>query len=233
MRETARAFLAGADPAYLAGGAVYLFHRTARLGTGSAHEEISWSLSMTEKVNQISSTPVTLWSTFMSPGVNTLTWTTIVENLSDLEATNDKLMTDNGYLMLLEQGARYASEDAINDGLMQILYADAAMDPAQPPAYVSAVDAVLAPGGYIHGIEVGIEIAQRAEAITGVPVSFCVSNTGVYGAVSWFASYNSIDHVQQANEKLNGDMTFAQFLDAETSKCYQPSATQQLYRRLA
>lgn len=211
---------------------MYLFYRSARLGTGSAHEEISWSLSITEKVNQISPTRVSLWTTFMSPGVNTLTWTTVVENLADLESTNDKLMSDNGYLMLLEQGARYASQDAINDGLMQFLHAES-INPDQPPAYVTSVDAVLLPGSYMHGIEVGIEIATRAQRITGVPVSFCIGTTGVYGSVSWFGAYDSIEQVQRSNEELNADMSFAEFLDKEVKTAYQPAATQTLYRRLA
>src|SRR5947209_14856730 len=79
----------------LAGGDfVYLFAREARLGPGHAQEELAWAAAITEKVNQISETKVSLWTTFMSPAVNTLYWTTFVEDLATIEAMNDKLMTD-------------------------------------------------------------------------------------------------------------------------------------------
>lgn len=210
---------------------MYLFYRSARLGPGSAHEQLSWSLSMTEKVNQVSETRYSLWTPFLSPGVNTLIWTTVVESLSTLEATNDKLLVDEGYHMLLEQGARYASADPINDGLMQYLHLDGA---DKPPAYVSVVQAQLAPGQYVHGVEVGLEIAQRAKAASGVPVSFAIASTGVYGQVEWHAGYDCVDHLQRAGEALNGDLSFAQYLDAEAKQVYQPvGATQQVFRRLA
>ena len=212
---------------------MYLFHRSARLGPGSAHEQMSWSLSMTEKVNQISETPVSLWTPFLSPGVNTLIWTTMVDSLSTLEAANDKLLVDEGYHMLLEQGARYASTDAINDGLVQFLQLEAT-NVTNPPAYVSVVQAQLAPGSYVHGIEVGLEIAQRAKAASGVDVSFAIATTGIYGQVEWHAGYDSVEHLQRANEALNADISFAQYLDSEVKQVYQPTgATQKVFRRLA
>lgn len=210
---------------------MYLFYRSARLGPGSAHEEMAWSVSITEKVNQISEAKFNLWTPFMSPGVNTLVWTTYVEDLAVLEATNDKLIADSGYMMLLEQSARYASNDAINDGLSQLIVSD--LDPNAPePSYVNVVSARLAPGGYTKGIEVGIEIAERAKKITGVPVSFGMDMTGNYGGLSWTSGYATIQDLQRAGETLNSNPDFAAFLDKSISTCYQPQATQTVFRRI-
>jgi hypothetical protein len=213
------------------GDVVYLFARGTRLGPGSAHEETAWAVAITEKVNQISETKVSLWTTFMSPGVNTLFWTTFVEDLSVLEATNDKLLADSGYHMLLEQGARYASTDPIDDILMQVVHADG-IDVNKQPAYIVEVAAVLASGSGAKGIEIGVEIAQRAAKITGAPVSFSIGATGVYGAVAWHTAFDSITELQRGQTAIAMDPTFMQFLDTTAAGVYQPSATQNIYRRL-
>jgi hypothetical protein len=210
---------------------VYMFARSARLGPGSAHEEQAWAIAITEKVNQISETKYSLWTSFASPGVNTLYWTTMVEDLASIEATNDKLLADSGYHMLLDQGARYISADAINDVLTQVVHADG-VDPAQQPAYVAEVAAVAATGAGAKSIEVGIEIAKLATKITGRPTMFSVASTGVYGQVAWHTGFESITELQRGQTALASDPTFMQFLDKSTVGVYQPAATQGIYRRV-
>lgn len=209
---------------------MYLFARGARLGPGHAQEETAWAIAMTEKVNQISETKVSLWTTFMSPGVNTLFWTTFVEDLATLEAANDKFMTDSGYLMLLEQGARYVSADPINDVLMQVVHADE-IDVNKQPAYVAEVAATVASGNGVRGIELGVEIAVAAKKLTNAPVSFSVAATGAYGAVAWHTAFESITELQRGQEALL-DPEFLQLIDTKAKDVYQPAATQSIYRRI-
>jgi hypothetical protein len=210
---------------------MYMFARAARLGPGSAHEEQAWAIAITEKVNQISESKYSLWTPFASPGVNTLYWTTVVEDLATLEATNDKVLADPGYHMLLEQGARYSAGDAIDDTLLQILDAEG-VDPARPPAYVVAVDAVIATGAAAKGLEVGLEITKRARKITGAPVTFCVGATGTYGHVAWHTGFDSITELQRGQTAISMDADFMQYLDKSTVGVFQPAATQNVYRRV-
>lgn len=209
---------------------MYLFARGTRLGPGSAHEETAWAVAITEKVNQISETKVSLWTTFMSPGVNTLFWTTFVEDLSVLEATNDKLLADSGYHMLLEQGARYASADPIDDILMQVVHADS-INVDKQPAYIAEVAGTVASGKAVRGIELGVEIAVAAKKLTQAPVSFSIASTGTYGAVAWHTAFDSITELQRGQAALM-DPTFLQLIDTQAKDVYQPAATQTIYRRL-
>ena len=102
------------------------------------------------------------------------------------------------------------------------------------PQFASVVQAVLAPGHTVTGIELGVEIAQRAKAITGRPTSFGASVTGTYGGVGWISLYDSMDQVQQANEALAADADFAALLDAKASAAYLAGAsTQTLHRKIA
>ncbi len=132
---------------------------------------------MTEKVNQISEAQFHLWSRVNSPGVGTLSWPATIEDLEVLEATQAKLMADDGCQALLEQGAKHLSAQAVNDRLIRLIVADADASAAETH-FVSVKQAVLAPGHSVRGIEVGIEIAQRAKKSVGRPVSFGATVTG-------------------------------------------------------
>lgn len=210
----------------------YLFTRSARLAPGNVPAAMAWAVKITEKVNAIAETRVSLWSTVMSPELGRLTWTTLVEDLAVLTATDEKLMADSGYQELSAQGAEFDSGSGIEDGLVRYVHAD--RDGVDRATYATVVRAVLAPGSSVKGIELGVEIAQRAKAITGRPTSFGVSQTGTYGGVGWTALYESIDQVQAAAETLAADSGFGKLLDEKASKAYLPGhSTQTISRKIA
>ena len=105
---------------------MYLFSRTARLGAGNPEKQLAWAFKITEKVNQISETPVTLWTSVFSPRSQTMVWTATIDDLLTLETVQDKLISDSGYLSLVEEGAAHASGDPVDDGLLQFIFADPA-----------------------------------------------------------------------------------------------------------
>ena len=208
----------------------YLFSRTGRLAPGNVLDAMTWAGKITEKVNAISEVPVTLWATEFSPQVGTLSWTTMVDDLSQLRTLDQKLTADSGYLSLVEEGARYTSDAGLDDGLVQLVHADPDTVTGE---YASVVGATIAPGSFVRGIEVGVEIAQRAKAITGRATSFGTSQTGVYGQVGWIVLSDSVEQLQAANEALNSNVEFAQYLDEHASKAYIAGmSTQVIFRKI-
>ena len=203
---------------------MYIFTRSARLAPGNLRDSMAWALNMTEKVNQISEAQFRLWSTVNSPGVGTLTWATTIEDLEVLEATNAKLMADDGYHSLIEQGAKHLSADALNDSLIRLIVADPDASAAETQ-FVSVNQAVLAPGHSVRGVEVGVEIARRAKKTISRPVSFGASATGEYGTVNWIGYYDSIQQLQTAQEALAADTDFAKYIDKEASQAYLPTGS--------
>ncbi len=205
---------------------MYLFSRNVRLGAGNPEKQLAWALKMTEKVNQISEVPVSLWTTVFSPGSGRLVWSAMIEDLVTLETTMNKLVADSGYVSLVEEGAAHASGDPIDDGLLQIVFADpkAAEIDRQ---YALVVRATLAPGGMVKGIELGVETAQLASKITGSPTSFATAMTGGYGTVAWLSLYASIADLQHAGDAIAADTSFNQKVDKELSKVYLPGVTTQ------
>jgi hypothetical protein len=211
---------------------MYLFTRRARIGTEKLAEALQWAVTITEKVNQISQTPVSLYSTILSPEVGTLSWSTVVENLSELETNDAKLMADSGYLDLVSQATKYQAPGGIlDDSVASFVLAD--RSESGSPAYATVVRATLAPGALMSGIELGVEIAQMAKTIGGLSVSFLSGTTGTYGSVGWITSADSIDDLQASSEKVNSNADFVKLLDTKGSKAYLPgSATQVILRKI-
>jgi hypothetical protein len=84
-------------------------------------------------------------------------------------------------------------------------------------------------------MELGVEIAQRAEKITGIPTVFGAGVTGPYGAVAWISAYESIQAVEAAQQALASDADWVSFIDKKVTGVYvdDPDTTQQrVYRRI-
>lgn len=90
------------------------------------------------------------------------------------------------------------------------------------------------PGHLAEGIGIGIEIAQRAERISGVATAFAVAATGVYGQVSWITEYENVEQLQRAEEAVNTNPEFLAYLDTEAKEAFQPGAltTTTVFRRM-
>jgi hypothetical protein len=211
---------------------MYLFSRSVRLGAGNPEKQLAWGLRVTEKVNQISEIPVQLWSSVFSPKAETLVWTATVDDLLTLETIENKLISDSGYVSLVEEGAAHASSDPVDDGLLQFVFADPAAAEVDA-AYATTVQATLAPGGMARGMELGVETAQRVGKISGCPTSFCTAVTGTYGSVEWITVYSSIEQLQRGQEAVGADAEFAQLVDKELSQVYLTGALQLAWRKIA
>jgi hypothetical protein len=212
---------------------MYLYSLTARPGPANPVKVMDWAVRMTEKVNQIGQSPVTLWTPVMSPASGTLAWSAVVPDLAMIMDTQDKLLADAGYMALVDEASELLSQtEGPVEGLMQLVYgdSDAASIDAQ---YAATVMAKLAPGSMRSGAELGVDIAQQAKRITGCPTSFAVGVTGDYGAVMWVSLAETIEQLQAGNEAMNADADFVTLLDEKASEAYLPGAEQSITRKVA
>lgn len=209
---------------------MYLFTRTGRLGKGTIRESLDWAVGITEKVNQIVSIDVSLWTTILSPANGTLVWSSIVPDLQSLEDADSKLMVDDVFVSMLDKGTQLL-ENGVDDKVAQLVAGE--VDPERNPQYVTVVTSELNTGGFAKGVAAGIEIAQRATAITGLPTSFLVSSTGKYGGVSWVSPASSLAELEAAEAKINGDLGFIAYIDEVAPAAFVPGiTTQTIYRRI-
>ena len=210
---------------------MYLYATSVRPGRANPTRVMEWAVGMTQKINQISEVPTALWVTSMSPGMGTLAFVAVVDDLAQIEATEDKLASDPGYGTLVEQGLGLLSYDPVDQRLLQIVHADP--DAANIDArYATTVMATLKPGAMAAGTELGVDIAQRVKKLTGRPTSFAVAMTGVYGQVSWMSLAENIDQLQAAGEAMGADAGFTKLLDSKVPSAYQPDAIQTVSRKV-
>jgi hypothetical protein len=211
---------------------MYLFTRSGRLSNGSAAEAYAWAVGITERVNQIVEFPVGLYESVFSPGVGTLGWSTFAPDLTALEASFAKLAVDDGYLAEADRGLQFIT-GGLDDALAQVVYG--APDPDRDVQYVGVVSTVIAPGNFARGMELGVEIATRSSAVTGIDGLFVALSSGSFGAVAWIDGYSSIGELEAASAAMASDPDWVKFLDSEVTGVYTsaPGATtQMLYRRL-
>ena len=211
---------------------MFLFSRRTQLVTAKTRDAVAWAVEMTDRVNRTIELPMSLYQQVYSSNVGTVSWSTFAPDLAALEAANDKLMADEGYLNALEASAGLTNGIA-HDTLGEVIYGTP--DPERGVEYASVVRSVCGPGGLTRGIAVGIEIAQRAEQITGTPTLFVIDTTGAYGGVGWVTGHHDARALQAANEALNADASWLQFLDESTPDAFSdnPFSTEQtLFRRM-
>jgi hypothetical protein len=211
---------------------MYLYSTSVRSGVVNPVKVMDWALRMTQKINQISEVPSTLWGSVMSPAMGSLAWTAVVSDLAVIEDTEAKLAADPAYLDLIDEAATLLSTDAADQMVMQLVHGDrdAATIDAQ---YATTVRATIAPGSMRAGIEFGVGLAQQVKQVTGLPTSFAVNVTGDYGAVMWVSLAETIQQVQAANEALNANEDFAKAVDKGAAKTYLPGAVQTITRKIA
>jgi hypothetical protein len=212
---------------------MYLFSRRGRIDGGHTNESLAWATGITEKVNEITGLGVGLWMQVFSPEFGSVSWSTFLPDLATLETAGDKLAADAGYVAMTDEGAKYIS-GGLDDSLLQIIHGEP--DPDRSVEYVSGVRAVCSTGNIANGMAVGVEIAQKAEVVTGLPTLFAADTTGPYGGVGWLTGYENIAALEGAQQALNADPSFVALVDGKAAGVYveDPSITQQIiYRHIA
>lgn len=187
---------------------------------------MAWAVAITEKANQITGLNAALYTQMYGASVGTVAWSAFVPDLVALEAAGDKLLADNAYVAMADEGTAMLT-DGPDDTLLQVVAGEP--DPDRGVEYVTTVDAVCANGRLNRGLELGVEIAQRVEQITGAPTMFLTGSTGPYGSVVWGTAFRDAPEMQRAEQALMADTGWLRFIDKETADVYaaEPTMTTQ------
>lgn len=197
---------------------MYVFSRSIRLANGNTRDAVTWVASITEKVNQITDLNVAVWQTVFSRELGRLAWVSFVEDLGQLETADAKLQADDAFVAEVDRGAAFTVGGA-DDVLGQVIHGSP--DPERQVQYATTVGTLMVPGKFVRGIELGVEIAERAQQITGEPTMLVGAVTGDYAAIQWITAYDSVHGMQIAGEKLNANPSFVHFLDNEVPGVYE------------
>jgi NIPSNAP len=210
---------------------MYLFTRRVQLG-GAGRAGLEWAVGMRERVDQIIDLDVRLWSSAYSGGFGTVSFSSFAPDLASLEAANDALNADEGFLAFAEQAGNLSQ--GTDDGLREIVHGTP--DPSADSHFISVINAVAANGRITKAMTAAVELAQQSEKITGVPALVATNVTGPYGGITWISAYPDIAAFEAGRQAMAEDTGWPAFVDEQVSDAFieDPATTQSsIYRRIA
>ena len=208
---------------------MYLFTRQTRLAPEHAIDGIEWAVTIAEKVNQITSLNVGVWTPFVSAGLGTLSFGAAVESLTDLEDAQAKTMVDPTFLDLAKQGAQITT-GGLDDRVAQFIVGGT--NDGSNPSYVAVVQSQLANGHFAGGVAAGVEIAQKATELSGMTTSFLLSSTGTYGGVAWITGAETLKELEEGEGATNANPDFVALVDRVAVNFLDGITTQAIWRRV-
>ena len=105
-------------------------------------------------------------------------------------------------------------------------------EPTGPPkTYVESTRAVAANGYVTEAMGLGVEIAETAARITGIPVMFVSLVTGTFGGVGWISSVDDLAEIEAANAALVSSDEWLKLVD-RVGHAFNPGVTTTILRRL-
>ena len=161
-----------------------------------------------------------VWTSVFSAEGPAVSWTARVEHLADAVAIDDRLFADEGFAQWVED----------NDGLFVGPTSDVISQvvhgaPTGPPkGYVQVTRAVAANGSISEAMGLGVEIAESAARITGIPVMVVTPVVGDYGAVGWISTVDDLAELEAANAAMSADEDFLKLVD-RAGHAFTPGAS--------
>ena len=207
-----------------------LFSRQVQL-TGPFSETSAYAADMTAHVSGLIGREVSLWSTVFGAPLGTMTYTLRVDGVADVLAISAQVLADADFHAKLAKGADYAVGNA-EDRLLQPLNAELG-DPPPVGSMAVITSAVMANGAYEKAIAWGLDMAQHATSVTGLPTLFLVEQYGSFGSVGWIAVAADGAAVDAGNAALNGDADYLKKLGAAGELFMEGSGQRYLSTRVA
>ena len=206
---------------------MYIVGRSRRIDQAQGRAAVAAAVEAGSRASEILGSPVFVWSSIFSADGPTVSCSTRVERLADAVAIDEALFA-------VEEFAQWVED---NDGLFigptsdvisQVVHGG----PTGPPkTYVQVTRAVCANGSFAEAMGLGIEIAETAARITGVPVMFVTPVIGEYGAVGWMSSADDLAEVEAANAALSADDDWLKLVD-RAGHAFTPGTSSIMLRRI-
>lgn len=207
---------------------MYEFSRSTRL-IGERQECLDWGISVGKRSSSLTGRDAQVWSAFMSPEANRLTWSAWFETLQDLETATEKLQIDKDFIRLTDRAASL-TDGTLHDEVIRTISADPIVSPST--RYRAQTFTVISPGHYAEVLDRGTEIATQAERFTDIPTLFVESLTGPFGRVGFVSYYDSMARFEEAQDVLRATPEWTKLLDSTQGLFVEnPRETQTLIQR--
>ena len=206
---------------------MYIVGRSRRVNQAKARAAAAAAVEAGSRASEILGSPVFVWSSIFSADGPAVSWTARVEHLADAVAIDDTLFADEGFAQWVEDNDGLFVGPT-SDVLSQVVHGA----PAGPPkGYVQVTRGVAANGSLSEAMGLGIEIADTAARVTGIPVMFVTPVVGAYGAVGWISSVDDLAEVEASNAALSADDDWLKLVD-RAGHAFNPGVSAIMLRRI-
>lgn len=205
-----------------------LFSRQVRL-TGSP-SSIAWAMAVTEKANQHSATPISLWSGRYGLPYGAIAWSTIIEDLATGEEFNGKMAADADAVALLDAGSDHVQE-VMPDTLSMVIHG-AITERTPVGGYLGAVNATATPGNMSAAGAWAVHAADTYTSITGVGAVVTATIAGEFGQFGWLVQHADAAGMQAALMATATSDEYRELLE-NGGPLFHPGAMQAFAQRIA
>lgn len=211
---------------------MYLFTRSVTM-VGAPARTLDYVVRTTEIVNGAVDLEIALWANVFGRPLGTYSWNTMVDGRAALGPLATTLASNAGYLEQLARGQEFAGATPAEDVLRQLLHPTELTGEGAPAgSFAEAITAVPAAGHVVDVMGWGVEVANLATRITGVPVTFWSDAYGRFGQVTWLIVYPDAAAVDAANGELNASSEYISSVD-QAGGLFEPgSGERALFSRI-
>lgn len=183
---------------------MYIYNRTSLAIADRYPEALAFAVSIAAKVEAVSGHPIRAYVTHFGAPVTTLSWSTRLDSLADLETMKGKLAADPGLAAEMQQN-RSLFVGSPEDALMNIV--STTFD-AKPKKYYASTVAMAAGGKVGEAVQFGVEVQQHLSKLTGLQSAFGTNPFGPYGQVGWITGADSMAEIDAFQTAMGTDPAF-------------------------
>ena len=200
---------------------------------GPPQEVVPWAMEITETVNRKTDLDTSLWQGMFGGPLGSMVWSTLVENLTVLEAAFDTLGGDQAFLDLQSKARDWVHTPGEDTLLRMVHVTGGEYDRPGVGAYAEVTTAVPAEGKLAEAGAWAVEIADLHASLTEQSVLVCTSAYGDFGQMAWLGVSESAAAIDAGAEAIAKDEDYTAKLDAGGGLFQEGSATRALARRIA
>ena len=209
---------------------MYLFSRQRQINPAHLRKAVPAALEIGGRVKQITGLDLSVWMSSMSAQVGVVSWSVLVDRLTDLETATDKLTAESSFGDLVEQNDGLFS-GPLTDILAQIV--PGAPEPAaETPTYTMVVTTTAANGQFAAAMAAGVELANEVTRVGGLPTTFLVGVTGLYGRVAWVAGAPDLAALEDFNSRIDTNEELGRLIDSHGTK-FTPGGEVTFFHRIS
>lgn len=208
-----------------------MFSRVSLL-SGAPAEVAGAAIAITERVNEVVDSEVSLWAGGAGLPFGTTAWSMGIESHAALAEMAASLTGDAKYGELVGQLNQYRVGET-NDQIQELVHGAPPDGPTPIGGAAWMVMAQISGGNTVNAMTFGAEITDYVTGLTGVQTRFLRGLYGPFGSVAWITTFDDVAGLDHAHAALAADNDYLSLVDKAGDYFVEGAANQAIATRIA